>query len=635
MKSQSGQVILSPLDMTAAWVSEDAGSVTFLCPQAMQSISIPIASYLARFPASTVVRSTSKDALARLRLASEYSMALDLALLLFDESVSLETRAEIAVELDEMLTSGNCENYVLDILLAAPLYKTADRDGATRVAAGRVRVPEFVRVICERQERVRAVWLAWQGQKEETIAVFGDFEEFTGMLIDAGIFRRLATEVTSQSELKLFQKQIFSDSALTDRINGRILKSFLSIVGTELPRGKPQPYIKAEAVRQKLLKVSWRISRFRSVVSEQLAAFGRHVVNLQMNGLDRIAFIVTSLSIITVCLAIACFVTASPWTGTLFLSTSIGICLGLLYWSFGRHGNVDQHLSDLSYRFGFPVLGRIPFLTKQYLHSETLDGGIAATVVTLYRPTSDAAEAFHAVRKCVSSGMHQNNHALLCVTSASPGDGKSTLATNLAVSFAQTGRRVLLMEGDLHRPKVHQLFGHASHTGVAQLLEGSVSLSDAVQSSSQVPNLSLLTCGNRPTSPARLLSGTNFAQLLSKVRSQYDLVIIDTPPIMAVDDPLTVAALSDAVLLCVRHSHSRLQRAANALSRLRGVGAAVLGVVVNGVSERNWPETVRKPYPDPGSDVSEPSAKPGVIPEPPPATLAPSQRPSHSRPDWH
>src|SRR5439155_19145612 len=125
-------------------------------------------------------------------------------------------------------------------------------------------------------------------------------------------------------------------------------------------------------------------------------------------------------------------------------------------------------------------------------------------------------------------------------TSAGMGDGKSTLVANLAVSIAQSGKRTVLIDADFRRPSTHKFFPAVGReVGLASVIAGDAQLDDAIQPT-PVPNLWLMPCGPRPTNPAELLTSPRFQELLVEVRARYDIVLIDTPPVLMVSDPCAV-----------------------------------------------------------------------------------------------
>lgn len=239
---------------------------------------------------------------------------------------------------------------------------------------------------------------------------------------------------------------------------------------------------------------------------------------------------------------------------------------------------------DIIREFGVPIVGHIPFLKEERLRSGASHPGMDATAVTLHQPRSRPAESFRSVRTALCFSALGSGHRVIQVTSPAAGDGKSTLALNLAISLAISGKRTLLMESDFRRPRVHKLTGVSNELGAVNVLRGEAELDDVIQPS-VVPELFVLPCGKRPKNPAELLSRPEYEQLIAVLREKFDYVIIDTPPVLAVSDPCGVAPRVDGVLVCFRLSKHNRDQGRNALELLRDVGARIAGLVVNGVTE--------------------------------------------------
>src|SRR5262249_3084757 len=139
------------------------------------------------------------------------------------------------------------------------------------------------------------------------------------------------------------------------------------------------------------------------------------------------------------------------------------------------------------------------------------------------------------------------------VTSPEMADGKSTLAANLAVAIAQSGKRVVLVDADFRRPRVHKLFGVGAERGLASVLAGEGDVAGVSQPSG-VPGLTIVPCGPTPPNPAELLTSSRFQEVLKALDGDYDFVLVDTPPLLAVTDPSVVAPCVDGVLLTIRLS---------------------------------------------------------------------------------
>lgn len=237
----------------------------------------------------------------------------------------------------------------------------------------------------------------------------------------------------------------------------------------------------------------------------------------------------------------------------------------------------DEIVSDL----GKPVLGHIPAMDLPNIKKvvDTVD----PSLITIHHSRGRIAEAFRSVRTGLFFSSRGSELKVVQITSPVPGDGKSTLSSNLAVAMAQSGRRVLLIDADFRRPRLQKLFGFDADVGVAQLVAGQCELDDATYTTC-VANLSIMPGGKRPNNPAELLSSSRFAELIEIVREKYDIVIIDTPPLLAVSDPSVVASVVDGVVICMRLRRNVKPLATRAFRVLESVDAQVLGVVVNGVS---------------------------------------------------
>lgn len=236
--------------------------------------------------------------------------------------------------------------------------------------------------------------------------------------------------------------------------------------------------------------------------------------------------------------------------------------------------------AEISAQLGLPIVGHIPVIPRDMARNPNskLDGSL----VSLFRPKSRMSEAYRAIRTALYFSTRGEQHKVIQITSPNMGDGKSTMSANLSVSIAQTGKKVLLMDADFRRPRVHKLFGLDNSVGVNSVISGEVELLDAIQPT-DVPDLFILPCGPKPGNPCELLTSRKFEDLLAVLREQFDFVIIDTPPLLAVTDPSAVAARVDGVLLTIRISKRTRNEALRATELLATMGANTIGVIVNGV----------------------------------------------------
>lgn len=213
-------------------------------------------------------------------------------------------------------------------------------------------------------------------------------------------------------------------------------------------------------------------------------------------------------------------------------------------------------------------------------HAEGTALALPTAVLAVADTRSTAAESYRTLRTNLI--FSQTGRALksVIITSASPGEGKSTTSSNLAGAFAQQGMRVLLVDADLRRPTVHTIFGTPREPGLTQVLVGQVELQAAVRETS-VPGLSVLTAGVLPPNPAELLGSPVMRELLGTMMDAYDLVVLDTPPVMAASDSSVLASLVDGVVLVVRAGRTERGVAQQAVRQLTSVGARVLGAALN------------------------------------------------------
>ena len=269
----------------------------------------------------------------------------------------------------------------------------------------------------------------------------------------------------------------------------------------------------------------------------------------------------------------------------LALCTFMGLCLGSGAAYAAECSDQSFRSSDeIRERLGLQVVGQVPFVSPDAMDLLVPDSLVDSYISAFHRPKSHVAEAYRSVRTALYFSTHGEMHRLIQVTSASPGDGKSTLACNLAVSIAQSGKRVLLIDADLRRPRIHGLLGIPNEaSGLASLALGKPDMTDAVHTT-EIGNLWCMPAGGTPDNPAELLTSRRFTDLLEELRQQYDFVIIDTPPMLVVTDPSIVAARVDGVLLTIRPSKNAQNEAVRATDALNAVGANVLGVVVNAVA---------------------------------------------------
>ncbi|MBP1464552.1 CpsD/CapB family tyrosine-protein kinase [Candidatus Chloroploca sp. M-50] len=209
-------------------------------------------------------------------------------------------------------------------------------------------------------------------------------------------------------------------------------------------------------------------------------------------------------------------------------------------------------------------------------------------LITLRDPGSPAAEAFRTLRtNLLFSSLDRPLHTLL-VTSVAPDEGKSTTLANLAVTMAQAEQRVLMVDCDLRRPSLHTLFGVPNERGLTSAVLAQDDGPLPIQPTS-VPGLHVLTSGPLPPRPADLLGSRRMGALIERMRSEAEIVLFDTPPVVVVTDAATLAPRVDGVLLVLHAGQTRRDRAREARRLLEQVKANIVGVVLNGAKvERGY-----------------------------------------------
>lgn len=201
----------------------------------------------------------------------------------------------------------------------------------------------------------------------------------------------------------------------------------------------------------------------------------------------------------------------------------------------------------------------------------------------LHSSRSSVAEAYRTIRTAVFFGVPKDEAKTIMVTSPAPGDGKSTLVSNLSIAMAQAGQRTLVMDCDFRKPTQQTIFNSSNKLGIANIFAENLSLDKAIQHG-PVAGLDVLTRGPEVPNPCELLNSNAFTELLEKLSERYDRIIIDSAPVTAVADSQILSAVSDVTILVLRAEKSTRRMSQLAMHLLQSVNARVLGVVVNGVS---------------------------------------------------
>jgi len=201
-------------------------------------------------------------------------------------------------------------------------------------------------------------------------------------------------------------------------------------------------------------------------------------------------------------------------------------------------------------------------------------------LVTLVNPKSPISEAYRLLRTNIQFSAIDRCIRVLMVASSKSGEGKTTTVTNLAVTYAQEGKKVLLIDGDLRKPSLHQLFQQSNRVGLTSLLCGQHELAEVIRDTN-VDNLSLITSGPIPPNPSEILGSQRMLALLEELKDRFDIILFDTPPVLAVTDSAIISSYCDGVILVVHAGKVKKSLVAKTKSNLEHVQAKLLGVVLN------------------------------------------------------
>jgi tyrosine-protein kinase len=226
------------------------------------------------------------------------------------------------------------------------------------------------------------------------------------------------------------------------------------------------------------------------------------------------------------------------------------------------------------------VLGLVPMVTSWKNRKQPM-------VVTATRPTSPAAESYRSLRTSLQFARQERDLRIILVTSPASNEGKTTTLANLGAVFAQGGERVVLVSGDLRRPRIGQFFGLPEATGLTTVLKGERSVEQVLQPATGFDRLSVLAAGPVPPNPAELLSGPGMQQVFATLRANFDLILIDSPPVLPVTDAMVLSSYADGTLLVVAAGQTRRTELERTAEKFSQASAAVLGIVLNEVTKQS------------------------------------------------
>lgn len=196
-------------------------------------------------------------------------------------------------------------------------------------------------------------------------------------------------------------------------------------------------------------------------------------------------------------------------------------------------------------------------------------------------PKSIPAESYRTLRTNIQYSLFDKEIRTILITSSEPGEGKSTTSGNLALSFAQAGKNVILIDCDLRKPSIHKKFKISNALGLSDVLIGKMKVEEAVNKYAN--RLDILTAGKIPPNPSEMLGSKAMEKLLEEIKDHYDIVILDTSPVLAVTDAQVLSRKADGTIMVVRAEATKKDSVLRAKGLLDMVGAKILGTVINGV----------------------------------------------------
>lgn len=262
---------------------------------------------------------------------------------------------------------------------------------------------------------------------------------------------------------------------------------------------------------------------------------------------------------------------------------ALGVTLSIVRQMRDRSVRTPEDLKQAS---GLATLASITVESRSRRSSE---GGL---LIVGSEPGSPRAESFRQLRTNLTFSAVTNKMQVVVVTSAIAGDGKTTTATNLAIALAESGRSVLLIEADMRRPKVADYLGIEGGAGLTNVLAGQAEIDDVMQAWG-AHGLHVLAAGTLPPNPSELLGSTAMRDLMLRLRDRFELIVLDTPPVLPLTDASVVAVHADSVVLVVRYAGTTREQVHTAVQSLAAVGAPLAGGILNGIPVKAGEDSYR------------------------------------------
>ncbi|HKO04556.1 MAG TPA: polysaccharide biosynthesis tyrosine autokinase [Candidatus Acidoferrales bacterium] len=279
----------------------------------------------------------------------------------------------------------------------------------------------------------------------------------------------------------------------------------------------------------------------------------------------------------------------------LMLSLIVGLALGCALALFNEYlDNSVKIPEDVEQLVNLPVLGIIPAVSSVMSYASrhkppkaAVTAGTGSELATVAQPQSVVSEAYRALRTSILLSTSRHAPQLILISSGQPREGKTTTALNLAITLAQRGDRVVLIDTDLRRPRIHRSFQLSNDRGLSTYLTSQATPEELARPVRQVPNLFVITSGPTPPNPAELLSSEPLEALFAELRRHFDFIVLDSPPAISVADSMILAAHADGVMLVVHGGVTTRETLKHTTKLMNSVNARILGIVLNNVDVRS------------------------------------------------
>ncbi len=270
----------------------------------------------------------------------------------------------------------------------------------------------------------------------------------------------------------------------------------------------------------------------------------------------------------------------------LLLAAVVGLFLGVgLAFFFEYLDNTIKTPDDLEQWARLPSFGMVPEVSNGRRRRLEKGSSYPVELITYGHPKSMLSEAYRSIRTSILLSSPERPPKKITITSPNPGEGKTTTVINTAIALSQTGARVLVIDGDMRKPRVHRIFNHENGMGLSNFLSGHGELGSIIQES-EVPNLFYIPSGPIPPNPSELLGSNLFKNMLESLEARFDHILVDSPPVLGFADAIILATCVNGVILAVtggKTPRETLQRAKEALQQTQ---TKILGVVINRVDIR-------------------------------------------------